>query len=358
MLASVLSTVFLTLDFWNKEIFDLASAFAQRNETANALLNAEASNSSIWFQIAFLLYPSGYVYSVVHALYAYRLKWWKLVVFGMLPVLLATIVMGGRTPIFLVAFLTWLALKERDKIYQRNSHELKYSMRSKPSRQRKWLYRFCWSVFLVILLKYFVDVFLVRAESIGGSIAMFDYAKQTWGVGFNGPLSGLIITFFGQEISYLIFIFAWYITQGFVMSTYLFSAYDGPLQMGIYGVDLVSALMRRFDPLRVADGFNSLFSLGTYGFLPSAWGSLYVDFGLFGIVFCVFWGYFAALCYRRIVLQRRADWFFLGPFTTIGIVLSIINTPFGFANGLVIYVWLYVAFLLLKREHHSTSSIF
>ena len=79
------------------------------------------------------------------------------------------------------------------------------------------------------------------------------------------------------------------------MSTYLFSAYDGPLQMGIYGVDLVSALMRRFDPLRVADGFNSLFSLGTYGFLPSAWGSLYVDFGLFGIVFCVFWGYFA-LC--------------------------------------------------------------
>ena len=98
MLASVLSTVFLTLDFWNKEIFDLASAFAQRNETANALLNAEASNSSIWFQIAFLLYPSGYVYSVVHALYAYRLKWWKLVVFGMLPVLLATIVMGGRTP--------------------------------------------------------------------------------------------------------------------------------------------------------------------------------------------------------------------------------------------------------------------
>ena len=67
-------------------------------------------------------------------------------------------------------------------------------MRSKPSRQRKWLYRFCWSVFLVILLKYFVDVFLVRAESIGGSIAMFDYAKQTWGVGFNGPLSGLIIT--------------------------------------------------------------------------------------------------------------------------------------------------------------------
>ena len=140
------------------------------------------------------------------------------------------------------------------------------------------------------------------------------------------------------------------------MSNYLFAAYEGPLQMGIYGLDLMSALMRRLDPQRVAEGFDTLLTLGTYGFLPSAWGSMYVDFGFFATVFCAIWGLFTALCYRRIVIQRRKDWLLIGPFVSIGIFFSIINTPLGFTNGFVTHAWLLVAFMLLKRQQSTIAS--
>ena len=125
--------------------------------------------------------------------------------------------------------------------------------------------------------------------------------------------------------------------------------------MGTYGIDLMSAIMRRIDPQRVAEGFDSLLMLGTYGFFPSAWGSLYVDFGLFSLLFCIIWGVFSVLCYRRIVVQCRMDWLLVGPFVSIGILFSIINTPMGFTNGFVTHAWLLFAFLLLKRQNANKN---
>ena len=70
MVASGLATVFFILDAKDKYLFDLAVAYELRSETSDALLKGEASNSSVWFQMAFLLYPAGYVYTAVHALFA------------------------------------------------------------------------------------------------------------------------------------------------------------------------------------------------------------------------------------------------------------------------------------------------
>lgn len=344
MAASGVATLFFILDAKDKDLFDLAVAYELRSETADALLKGEASNSSVWFQMAFLLYPAGYVYTAVHALFAPRVQGWKLIVFGLLPIALATVGMGGRVPIFYAVIVAWLALKERKKVGHLSAQQ------GQVSNQRKWLVRLIWFVILAALFQYFAAVFMIRAAVAGGSMEMFEVAEQRWGVGFRGPMSGIIFAVFGEDVAYLIFIFVWYLVQGFVMSNYLFSAYDGPLQMGIYGLDLMSALMRRLDPQRVAEGFDSLLTLGTYGFLPSAWGSMYVDFGFFAIVFCAIWGAFTALCYRRIVVQRRTDWLLIGPFASIGIVFSIINTPLGFTNGFVTHAWLLAAFVLLKRQ--------
>lgn len=184
---------------------------------------------------------------------------------------------------------------------------------------------------------------------------MFEVAEQNWGVAFRGPLADIIFAVFGANISYLIFIFIWYLVQGFVISAYLLSAYDGPLQMGAYGIDLMSALMRRLDPQWVADGFDKLLIMGTYGFLPAAWGSLYVDFGFFAIILCMLWGAFASICYKRIVVQRRKDWLLIGPFVTAGIMLSVMNTPIGFANGFITHAWLLITFTLLKREYRDRT---
>lgn len=343
MLASALATVFFFFDAKGKNLFDLAVAYQLRSESADALLKGAASSSSAWFQMAFLLYPAGYVYTAVHSLYAPRVRAWKLLLFGFLPVVLATLVMGGRVPIFYAAIVAWLALRERKKLGHAGQ------LVAKEAYRHRWKVKVVWLVVAVALFYYFSTVFMVRAAVAGGPAEMFVLAEQRWGVGFRGPMSGILFAIFGEELTYLIFIFSWYLVQGFVISNYLFSAYEGPWQLGIYGADIISALMRRFDPERVAEGFGELLNLGTYGFLPSAWGSLYVDFGFWGLLFCVLWGAFSALCYRRIVVQQRTDWLLLGPFVTMGMIFSTMNTPLGFTNGLVTYGWLLLAFLLLKH---------
>lgn len=344
MTASSFATLFFILDANNRSMFDLAAAYELRSEVSDALSKGEASISTVWFQIAFLLYPAGYVYTALHSIYARRVSVWKLVVFGMLPIGLATLAMGGRMPILYAIVVTWLALRERKKA------RLSHSSRATLSTRRKVLFHIIWIVVLGGLLQYFSAVFMVRADTVGGAGAMFDVAEERWGVGFSGPGSEVLFKVFGEDIAYLIFIFVWYLVQGFVMSNYLFSAYDGPPQFGMYGVDLVTAVVRRLMPEQVTEGFDSLLTFGTYGFFPSAWGALYVDFAYFAIGFCVLWGMFSALCYRRIVVQQRADWLFVGPFATAGIVFSTINTPLGFTNGFVTHVWLLVAFLSLRSR--------
>jgi hypothetical protein len=351
MVVTFFANVFFILDAKDKNIFDLVLAYELRSAAADALLKADTSTSSLWFQLAFLFYPAGYVFIAVHGLYAPKVQTWKITVFGLLPIILGTLSMGGRNPIFYALIVVWLVFRERRKMEHINIKNKKISNR------RKWFLRITWLVILVVLFQFFIAIFMVRAGVAGGASDMFLHAEQVWGVGFRGPLSEIIFAIFGEDIAYFIFIFSWYLVQGFVISNYLFSAYDGPLQIGAYGIDLLTAFMRRLDPDRLAEGFNFLLTLGTYGFLPSAWGSLYVDFGFFGIVFCVVWGAFTALCYRRIVVQRRKDWLLIGPFVSIGIIFSVINTPLGFTNGFVTHSWLLGAFLLLKCHKVNAMSL-
>lgn len=342
--AACLATLFFLLDARDKDLFDLAVAYELRSETADALLKGEASNSSIWFQLAFLLYPAAYVYLAVHAIYAARVNAWSLALVGLLPIVLATVNMGGRVPIFYAVLVTWFALRLRN----RAGHPPRQTR--PPSPLRKALVWAVWVGIAAVLAYYFAAVFMVRAAVVGGSAEMFSVAEERWGVGFRGPLSGPLFELLGEDATYLLFVFVWYLVQGLVMSNYLFSAYDGPLQLGIYGIDLMSAVMRRIDPQRVAEGFDSLLSLGTYGFLPSAWGSLYVDYAFSGVIACAVWGMFTALAYRRIRREWRTDWLFIGPFVSIGIIFSIINTPLGFTNGFVTHGWLLLSFWLLRRR--------
>jgi hypothetical protein len=252
--------------------------------------------------------------------------------------------MGGRVPIFYVMLVVWLSLRER-----RKSRPTTAPVGGVSNQRGRWKVRLVWGLAGGAMFAYFATVFIIRAEVAGGAAGMFDVAEERWGIAFDGPLSPFIFGVFGESATYLIFVFIWYLVQGLVMSNIIFSEYDGPMQFGVYGLDLMSAVMRRVDPNGVAAGFDALKALGTYGFLPSAWGSLYVDLGLFGLLPALLWGMFAALAYRRIVVQGSSKWLVVGPFVTLGIVFSVINTPLGFTNGLVTHAWLLVAFMLLRR---------
>ena len=173
--------------------------------------------------------------------------------------------------------------------------------------------------------------------------------KEIWGIGFSGPVADLIFTAFGDEVTYIVFIFNWYVVQGVVMSNSLFADYHGPMQLGVYGVDLVSALVRRLDGELVARNFDALQQLGTYGFWPSAFGSLFVDLWFFGILVSGAWGALTGLVYQRLRSARDARWLLLAPFVTMGILFSFINTPLGFSNGLVTHLWMLIAFFSARR---------
>jgi hypothetical protein len=64
-----------------------------------------------------------------------------------------------------------------------------------------------------------------------------------------------------------------------------------------------------------------------------------------------FWGWLAGFVYRKIKLTPDARWVYLGPLITMGIVFSLINTPIGFGNGLIIHFWMLAVFFLARPTH-------
>ncbi len=342
MTVSAIATITLLLDAYGRDIFDLAASYDARNSSADALLKGEESVSTGWFQIAFVTYPAAYVFTALHLLYAPRIQALRLVLFGLAPFVLASMVMGGRMPIFYGLLLAWLAFRQRRRMLAGTPGHL-------ASTGNSALAQIARVVVAGAALFYFAKVFLVRAESAGGAEAMFEIAQDRWGIAFNGPMADAMFSVLGMEFSYLIFIFVWYVVQGFVIGNELLFSYTESAQWGAYGIDLFSALLRRIDPERLAGGFDTLMDLGTYGFFPSAWGSLFVDFRYGAVVAALVWGCIAGLSYRRIVMEKRSDWLLIGPFISIGILCSTINTPLGFTNGLVTHFWLLVAFFALHR---------
>lgn len=345
----------LLIDASGNDVFDLVVAYELRTEAASALLEGEASASSVWFQIGFLLYPACYVFIAAHVLYAPRVRLLAVALIGLLPILLATLVMGGRTPLLYALLVTVLAWRERRKIAHPSDRER--MRRNGGSPARRVTLAAGTVLALTALFGYFAAVFIVRAEVVGGTSQMFLLAEDLWGVGFRGALYPLLTALLGDTGTYMVFVFVWYAVQGLVMGNHLLGQYDGPLLWGIYGVDIVAAVVRRAAPEHVTQGFDALLTLGTYGFLPSAWGSLYVDFGFAGLGLALLWGVFAGFAWTRIVRQQRQDWLLVGPFVSLGILFSLINTPFGFTNGFITHLWLLGAFLMLRRRQKAASSI-
>jgi hypothetical protein len=340
---SSITVLVMLLDMRDKNVFDLGESYATRSDQAAALMEGAASSSSLAFQIGFLTYPASFVYLVRAIVFDRKLRFGRLAVFAFLPILMTTLVMGGRAPLLYAILISGFAYGTR-KLYLRRSGQ----GRSHAGRGLGGLARIGITLFVAVSLYYFIAVFFTRAEVVGGVSGMFEVAETIWGISFRGAGSQWMFDLLGNEVTYLIFIFTWYVVQGLLMGNFLFSGYDGPMQLGVYGVDLVSALMRRLDGEQVARNFDALDRLGIYGFLPAAWGSLFVDFRFWGLAVAALWGALVAVVYQHIRRGRDARWLLMAPFITMGILFSFINTPIGFSNGLVTHFWMVVAFVMAR----------
>ncbi|RYF99495.1 MAG: oligosaccharide repeat unit polymerase, partial [Caulobacteraceae bacterium] len=102
IIVCMISMLAFLIDIQGRNIFDLAGAYAERSSRATALLQGAESDSSIWFQIGFLTYPASFIYLVREIAFRARPKLWRVALFGAAPVVLATLTMGGRGPLFFV----------------------------------------------------------------------------------------------------------------------------------------------------------------------------------------------------------------------------------------------------------------
>lgn len=373
MIVTLIAIGSLLLDIQDSNVFDLAASYAARSDRATGLLEGAQSASSIWFQIGFLCYPAGYVYMTREIGFKLRPELWRIAVFGLGPPTLAALAMGGRGPLFFAVVYAVLAYFLRQQIFppvkrrRRRpgarpvappaaaaavAHTSFMTARARPKPRK--IFRFgsaskvAMGVFAGIAMAYFIMVFIARAEGAGGVEAALGDVGLNWGVSFNGHFANFFYSTLGGEGTYMVFVFAWYWIQGIVMSNQIFSDYDGPMLLGTYGIDLMSALMRRLNGEFVADGFSTLLRMNVYGFVPSAFGSLYVDLKFIGLIPCALWGYLTGIVYRKVKVGADPRWLLLTPFVSLGIIMSLNNTPIGLSNGLMLHLWLLVAFFLAK----------
>ena len=345
-LASLIASFALFFELKNSQSLGLMETFLSRSDSAQALLYGESSNSSIYFKIAFLTYPSAYVYLAMSFLYSKKLNYSKIFFFGLLPIIFCSLSMGGRVQLLYAALVCFFSYLIRHNFY--------LVLNVQKTRKIKWSPKIILiSIFLFLCLMtmsyYFINVFFVRADVAGGSSAMFTVAEEVWGIGFKGYFSDFLFDNLNENVIFLLFMFSWYIVQGLVMSNIIFTQYEGPVQLGVYGNELITAIARRADGNMVYNYFQHIMDIGTYGFLPSSFGSIYIDFKFFGIFFCFIWGWWSMQVYKK-TLNNNVKSMLLYPFMTIGVIFSIINTPIGLSNGFVTFTWLFIAYYFIKQK--------
>lgn len=347
MIAAAIAVISSLLDIQGNNVLNLAEAYQARSDRAGALLAGRESESTIWFQIAFLTYPAAYVYLIREIGFRHKPSVWRVGVFGLLPVLLASLSMGGRSPLFYAILMLSLGYLLRSQAFPELGRNALAPRQ--PARGRAFRLGPASKVGIGLAgaaaAAYFIQVFIARADVVGGVDGMLGVAHLNWGVSFNGELSNIFYALLGPDGTYLVFVFSWYLVQGLVMSNTIFTDYSGSAMLGAYGIDLVSALLRRINGEFVADRFAILLGTNTYGFFPSAFGSLFVDLKFFGLIPCALWGWTTGVVYKKIKEGRDLRWLLAAPFVSLGIVFSLINTPLGFSNGLVTHGWLVLVFL-------------
>ena len=343
--AVLLNFALLVPQILEGNLLDLQSAWRVRAERADDLLTGRMASSGLLFQMSFLLYPASYTMIVREIVFRREPNIIRLAAFGLLPIVLVSLVMGGRGPILYSLALVLVAVRVRRRLQPPASHRV-----NKDVSPRALFVAIAFGAICLVALNYFIQVFIVRAESAVVVEQMLYITETSWGVTFSGPRAELLFNILGYGNTYLVFVFIWYLIQGLVMSNVLFTDYSGPPHFGVYGIEILTALVRRLNGEFVADRFYSLLELNTFGFLPSAFGSLYVDFAFIGLVVAFFWGYVAAIVFHKTREWSDPRWFLPAPFVLLGIFFSLINTPVGFGNGMVTHIWMVIAFIAARSR--------
>ena len=337
---SIVAAVALLIDLYLSGNVTLKEAYLNRSQQGQNVLEGAASNSSLFFKIAFLTYPAGYIYLVSAIIFSEKIVWLRVALFGIAPIVLASFVLGGRVQLLIGFILLVLSFRVRN-------HNGSGTKSKNPRKIRQIIKTIVLTFLILSMTLYFSNVFITRAEVAGGTEIMLEVGKDVWGITFKPGVQEAWINILGVDLTFLIFVFWWYFVQGLIMNLIIFSKYTVAPLYGVYGLELVSATLRRFNGSAVSEGFQELMNIGVYGFLPGAFGSLYVDIKWLYILVVVLWARWCSKVYykARVGFPKSK---MLYPFMAAGLLFSFINTPLGLSNGMMLYFWLFVSNKYLK----------
>ncbi len=349
---SAISLATFTVELSRRNFLNLGESHFERSSRAEALMNGLESGASVAFQIGFMLYPAAIIWIARTVGFDRRINMRDLLIFGVFPTIAFSLAVGGRSPIFYAMAIFLLALGVRKRLLGKE-----FVPQFGSGTLALYIVIGIIGIFAV---NYFSQVFLARAEATGGVVIAFNNAALNWGVSLDPDWYNFLMSTIGEANTFLLLSFSWYLIQGVVIVSEIFTYYTGGATFGAYGTDLGGAIARRVDPMFLSTRFLGLLDLNIYGFLPTAFGSAYIDFGGLSPVFVGIWGYLSGLVYKHAHLGRDPRWLLIAPFVVFGILFSIVNTPLGFANGLMVHFWLIAAFMLARvrilQNHQSLRS--
>jgi hypothetical protein len=338
---SLIAIVASLFDLYRGSGGDLSASWMERDARAGFILSGEASGSSLAFQIGFLTSPIAYTLIASIVIFDEKIRYLRLLVAGFGPPAAAALASGGRGPLGFALVFFALAVMVR-RYVRRDTTKPRLRLTG-----RQLFFGAAIAIVFLVSLNYFVNVFAVRA---GGDLSsgMLDAVAERWGVTFGGPNARAMIAVLGEGNTYLVFVFSWYYMQGLIISNILFTDYQGSPMWGLYGVELVLALVRRVNPDYVAERYAELNALDVFGFVPSAFGTFFVDLAWFCFLAVFFWGWVAGLVYGKSRTSQDGRWLLCVPFVMQGILFSTINSPLGLTNGLMTLFWMILVFTLSK----------
>jgi len=345
MVVAIIAIFASTFDLFAGSGGDLAAAWQIRSSRTTAIIDGTDSGSSLAFQLGFLTHPIGYVAIAREIIFERRPRFARLLLVGFGPLLMVSLSLGGRGPLLFSLVMSGLSFATRQFVFR----DARRQLARKMSAQGLFVVLVS-SVIFFASLNYFVQVFIVRAGGADAIGDIFARTGDTWGVAFDGPTAEWMKSVLGLGNTYLIFVFSWYLVQGMVIGNVMFTSYHASPMLGVYGIELLLSFSRRFGGSFVSQHFVELDRINTFGFVSSAFGTLYVDYWFFGFAVTLGWGYLAGLVYSKSRTSFDGRWLLLVPFFIQGILFSLINTPFGLSNGLTSYIWLFVIFRIAKLD--------
>jgi len=359
------------------EDISFCSFASLRTERAQQLLAARALSSSVLSGIGFLAYPAGFVAIVItlirfEALPAFT----RLLSIFYVPLLfLLSMVSGGRSTIFVIILFLGLAVYVR---YCQGRTAIPKSQGAKSLLV----------ILLIAFLGYSTLIWKVRAECSGQSPdAFLAHAEKAWGVKPTASLESLtrgvaqpdqvqsppdqvqsppaqvqsqpsqVLSQSSLVQSLVSSIF--YVTQSLSIIERVLGMNEPPVLLGAYHIDLVAAALRASPGGSefLAEGYSALLNSNVYGFFTSAWGALYIDFGLAGCyIATLLWGGLAGSAYRLARRNIYSGGVTQYVFWMYSILISFVSPPFGFSNSAVIFAWFLIYYLLRPQEQSTETT--